>query len=280
MTAPRPAPLRPLGVSEILDGAVHLVWRNARAALAIAIPFAVVRAGLGAWLAYATIESKDAVTIATIAALLLGVLFGAVLTGLLAPMFSRDLLGTRISARESLHRVGRRVWALVGLGMVVTVGEGAGLAACLVGGVWLWGIWAVASPALVLERTGVRAALSRSVALVRGMFWRVWGIRALGWVLTSVLGVLISLPFQALASYISSTNPFDESPSVSQPALYVTILAVGTILSAALLQPIGAAIDVLIYSDLRMRKEGMDIVLSIPTAPHVAGAALPAAGAW
>jgi hypothetical protein len=280
MSGLRPAPLRPLGVTEILDGAVRLVWRNARAALTVAIPFAVVRAGLGAWLAYATIESKDAVTIATIGALLLGIMFGTVVTGLLAPLFSSDLLGPRISARESTRRVGRRVWALVGLGVVVTIAEGAGVAACGVGGVWLWGVWAVAAPALVLERTGMRAALGRSIALVRGTFWRVWGIRAVGWVLTSVLSVFISLPFQALASYISSTNPFDESPSVSHPALYVTMLAIGGILSAALLQPISAAIDVLIYTDLRMRKEGMDIVLGIPTVPDVAGTARPAAAAW
>jgi hypothetical protein len=276
----RPAPLRPLGVSEILDGAVRLVRGNARAALAIAVPFAVVRSGLGALLQYATINSEDATTIAAIGGLLLAACFGTLLTGLLAPMYSGDLLGNRLSARESLRRVGRRVWPLIGLSLVVTVAESAGLAACIVGGVWLWGVWAVAAPALVLERTGVRGALGRSMSLVKQTFWRTWGIRALGWLLTSVLSMLIVLPFELLALYISEVNPLDASPSVDHPAVYVAILAIGGVLSGALLPPISAAIDVLIYTDLRMRKEGMDIVLGMPPVPDPAGTGQRAATAW
>src|SRR5207245_381124 len=97
-------PLRPLGVGEILDAAVRLVRRNARAALALAVPFAVVRTGLSALLQYGTIESNDATTIAAIGGLLLTACFGTLLAGLLAPMFSSDLIGRRLSARESLRR--------------------------------------------------------------------------------------------------------------------------------------------------------------------------------
>ncbi|HZC72758.1 MAG TPA: hypothetical protein VE442_18815 [Jatrophihabitans sp.] len=276
----RPAPLRPLGVGEILDGAVRLVWRNARAALSISVPFAVVRAGIGAWVTYAAIDSDSALTIGTAGTLLLSLMFGTLVAGLLAPMLSSDLLGTQISARESLQRVRRQVWPLIGLSLLVTLAEGAGLTACVVGGVWMWGVWAVAAPALVLERTGASQALSRSMALVRGTFWRVWGIRALGWLLTSVLSALFSLPFQALASYISNSDPLDQSPSITHPGAYVVILAIGGILSAAILQPVAAAIDLLIYTDLRMRKEGMDIVLTIPpeSGPVTPGRA--AAPAW
>ena len=92
------------------------------------------------------------------------------------------------------------------LAVLVTVAEGAGLAAFGVGGVFLWGVWAVAAPALVLERTTVRAALSRSRRLVEGTFWRVWGIRALGWVLTTVLGFFIALPFELLADYVTGAQ--------------------------------------------------------------------------
>jgi hypothetical protein len=274
------APLRPLGVTEILDGAVRLVRGNARAALAIAVPFAVVRSALGAVVQYGTIDSQDATTIAGIGSLVLGVVFGTLLTGLLAPMYSGDLLGNRLSARESLRRVGRKAWALIGLSLVVTVAESAGLAACFVGGIWLWGVWAVAAPALVLEHTGIRGALGRSVNLVKQAFWRTWGIRALGWVLTSVLGFFIALPFEVLASYLSNTNPLDSSPDVSHPGIYVAILSIGGVLSGALLPPISAAIDVLMYTDLRMRKEGMDIVLGMPAAPDPAGAGQPAVSAW
>ena len=69
--------------------------------------------------------------------------------------------------------------------MLVAVAEEAGLVALVVGGVWLWGVWAVAAPALLLEGVGPVRALRRSAQLVRGRFWRTWGVRALGWVLTS-----------------------------------------------------------------------------------------------
>jgi hypothetical protein len=279
MVGLRPAPLRPLAAAEILDGAVRLVRRNFRATLAIVVPFAIVRAGLGAWLAYATVESTDAATIGAGGTVLLDALFGTLLAGLLSPLFISDLLGARLSAQDSLQRVGGRIWPLIGLSLVVMVAEAAGLAACGVGGVWLWGIWAVAAPALVLERTGIRRALGRSVDLVRRAFWRTFGIRALGWLLRSVLGLLITLPFEALALYLASRDLLDTSSGVDHPVLYVTVLASGGILSAALLLPIAAAVDVMIYTDLRMRKEGMDIVLAMPPAPDAPRTGQPAA-AW
>jgi hypothetical protein len=264
MTEGRAAPLRPLGVAEILDGAVRLVRRNARGALAISVPFAVARAAFVGALAYASVGSSGEATLSLLVSLLLGILFGTILTGLLTPMFSSDLLGSRLSAENSLRRVGRRAWALVALAFVATVAEGAGLVALAIGGVWLWGIWAVAAPALVAERTGMVEALRRSTRLVSGMFWRAWGIRALGWVLTSVLSLLITVPFQALASWLVNYNPFDSGSGVDNAGLYVAITSIGGVLSLALFAPIAAAIDVLLYTDLRMRKEGMDIVMTLP----------------
>jgi hypothetical protein len=280
MTRPPPAPIRPLGVAEILDGAVRLVRGNARAVLSVSVPFAVGRAGLAAVLQYGAIDSPNAATLGVLGSLLLAGGLGIVLTGLLAPMFSAALLGSRLGAGESLRRVGRKTWGLVALGVVVTVAEGAGIAAFGVGGVWLWGVWAVAAPALVLERTGMRAALGRSVRLVRGMFWRTWGIRVLGWVLTTVLGLFVAVPFDALAAYITGSDLLATSGGIAHPGWYVVITAIGGVVSAALLGPISAAVDVLLYTDLRMRKEGMDIVLALPPAPEPTGTGRPAVSAW
>lgn len=281
MTRPRPAPISPLGVAEILDGAVRLVRGNGRAVLTIAVPFAVARAALGALLQYAAIEATSAQVLTIIGGLLIAVALGTVQSGLLAPLFSSDLVGTRLTAAQSARRVGgRTVWRLAVLGLVVTIAEGAGLLAFAVGGVYLWGAWAVSAPALVLERTTVRGALVRSRCLVAGTFWRVWGIRALGWVLTTVLGFFIALPFQLVAGYLTGADLFDASSDITHPALYVTILAVGALVSGALVAPISSAVDVLLYTDLRMRKEGMDIVLALPPRPEPTGTGRPAVTAW
>jgi hypothetical protein len=93
----------------------------------------------------------------------------------------------------------------------------------------------------------------------------------------------VTLPFQMLAVYLTDANLFDPSSGVSQPALYVALVSIGGLVSTALLAPVSAAVDVLLYTDLRMRKEGMDIVLGLPTPADVsggAGAGRPAVTAW
>ena len=176
--------------------------------------------------------------------------------------------GTPITARASLARVGWRVVPLVALGAVIPLAEGAGVFAFGIVSVWLWGVWAVAAPAFALERLGVVGALGRSFRLVDGAFWRTWGLRALGWVLTTVLGLFLTAPFEALAAYVTGSNPLDTgSQAINQPGLYVVILSIGGLLSAALLAPVASAVEVLIYTDLRMRKEDLDIVLGLPAVP-------------
>lgn len=270
MTRPLAAPLRPLGTAEILDAAVRLVTRNLPAVLTIAVPFAILRTGLAALLQYAAIQAKSTAVLEALATLVLATGLGVLLTGLLAPLFSADLLGGRMTAGGSLRRVGRTCFALVALAVIVTVAESAGLVALAVGGVWLWGVWAVAAPALILERTGAGGALRRSFGLVRNFFWRTWGIRTLGWLLISVLGLLVTVPFEALAAALTGTNPLDTAAGVQHPGLYVTITSIGALVAAALIAPVSAAIDLVLYTDLRMRKEGMDIALALPPAPAAA----------
>lgn len=274
-----PAPLRPLGAAEILDGAVRLVRRNLRAVLTVSVPYAVVATVATALLQYGTLSAQDAATLSALGGLLVTACLGTVLTGLLSPLYAADLLGVPIGAAESARRVGPRGWALLPLGLAIVIAEAAGLVALLFGGIWLWGLWAVAAPAFALERVGIRRALGRSVELARGTFWRVWGLRALGWVLTSVLAELIVLPFQALAGAVSSVDPLHPASSSGSTGLYVTVLAVGQLISVALLAPVSAAVEVLLYTDLRMRKEGMDIVLALPEVPEAALAGPPVT-AW
>jgi hypothetical protein len=248
--------------------------------LVVSVPYALVATLATALLQYGTINSQDATTLAAAGTLVVSAGLGSVLTGLLSPLYSSDLLGERITIGESLRRVGGRAAPLFLLGLLITVSEGAGLLACVVGGVWLWGIWAVAAPSFTLERVGIRTALGRSRTLVRGTFWRVWGIRALGWFLVYVVTQLIVLPFQALALAVSGVNVLDTNPDTTHAALYVALLSAGQLLASAVLAPVASAIDVLLYTDLRMRREGMDIVLALPTDPAPTAAGPPAVSAW
>lgn len=259
------AALRPLGVAELLDGAVRLVRGHLRFAATAALPFAMVRAVLSVVAGRAVSTSTDAELLSLLATAAVTGLLVPLLTGVLAPLFIADVVGHRIDTRSAWRHGRRTLPALLVLAIVVAVAQTAGLALFVVGGIWLWGVWAVAAPALVLEGLTPFAALRRSFALVRGRFWGVWGVRALGAVVTGTLGLFVTLPFQVLASRVTGTNPLRvATDGIAHPGLYLTILAVGTLFASVVVLPISAAIDVLLYADVRMRGEGMDIVLSLP----------------
>ena len=275
---PPVVPLRPLGAADLLDGSVRLVRRHARAAFTLSVPFAVVRAVLGAALELAGDSTFTRLGILGSLAIAGG--FGSVLTGLLTPVFAGDLLGEQVSAPAALRRVGRRWWPLVVLSVSAAVAENVALGAGGAGGIWLWGVWAVATPAMIVEGLGVRRAFGRSVGLVRTKFWRTWGLRALGWVLTWVLSLFVRLPFLLAAGVLANVNPFDSTTSPTTSALYIAVGGIGTLLSVGLVAPVTSAIEVLLYLDLRMRREGMDVVLALPSAPRVPAPSAVSASAW
>jgi hypothetical protein len=288
--APRPGcvPLRPLGVGDILDGSFAVMRRNPRATLGLSALIAVVQSAIIAGFEIVLLHQIDQLRVgsadssisgATLlnylsgaaSILVVGAVLGALLSGMLTLIVTEDVLGVRLTIGEVWARVRPRFWRLLGLSVLVSLAEGVGLVLCIAPGVWLWGIWAVAVPALMVEPTSIRQALRRSKQLVDGMFWRVWGIRALGVVLVGVVGNLVGLPFTVLALAVSGRSfgdLFGSGADSAVPASYVLITALGSVLSLTITAPVRAAIDALLYVDLRMRKEGLDIVLQQAASQH------------
>jgi hypothetical protein len=220
----------------------------------------------------AVLGSEGALVVTVIVSSLLG----AILTGMLTVAITQDVLGARMTVAQVWARTKGRIWALIGLAILTFLSEFAGLLFCLAPGVWLWGIWAVAVPALMVENTTIRGALGRSRRLVNGTFWRVWGIRALGFLISSVIGGFISAPFTFIGLAIDS-DVLRAGGSSALPVAYLVLASIGSAVSATFTAPIRAGIDALLYVDLRMRKEGLDIVLQQATAktgPY-AGPAVP-----
>jgi hypothetical protein len=291
--APRPGcvPLRPLGVGDILDGTFTMIRRNPRVMLGMSATVAVLHlllvavfeviainrlggvdvtsvAGSNSAPGLGSVLSADASSLVTFVA---GLVLGSVLTGMLTIAITQDVIGVRLSFGQAWARVRPRIWPLLGLVTVTLVLEFLGLIPCLVLGVWLWGIWAVAVPAFMVEGTTIRGALGRSRALVSGTFWRVWGIRALGTIIASVIGGFISAPF-LIVGLVADSNIFSNTDGNRPlPVLFLVLVAIGSAVSATFTAPIRAGIDALLYIDLRMRKEGLDIVLQQSVAGPAGG---------
>jgi Membrane domain of glycerophosphoryl diester phosphodiesterase len=116
--------------------------------------------------------------------------------------------------------------------------------------------WSLAVPAVMLERRGPMTSLGRSWRLVRRSSWRVLGITLLVQIIVTIANGVIQVPFTVLGG----TSTF--SLSQAHASLAATIIsAIGGIIGTTLTAPLAAGAAVLLYADLRMRREGMDITL-------------------
>lgn len=124
----------------------------------------------------------------------------------------------------------------------------------------------MAVPALIIENRGIGSALGRSLGLVRGTFWRVWGTRALVYLIAALIGGAIGAVFSFVALQISGVQSsssllLNDRATGSLPTSYLVILAIGSAISFMVTAPLKAAVDSLLYVDLRMRKENLAVDL-------------------
>ncbi len=173
----------------------------------------------------------------------------------------------------------------VGIGLALLIGfagDGSGLAilaAVLVGiagyavAAWIAVTLMLAAPALVVEGIGVGAAFARSRALVRGAWWRSFGILLLACVAAGAVGALISIPTSLIGAG-TLTSAIIASPggvpSMSAFGPYFVILGIGSWIGGSVALPFGAGVVGLIYVDRRMRTEGYARELAVQAG--VAGA--------
>lgn len=142
------------------------------------------------------------------------------------------------------------------LGAIVLTGLGLG-AALLVGYLWFWvRVRALAVPTLMLEPVGVFGALRRAVLLTRRQFWRLLGMLLLVTLVVGIAGSVLRLPFSIAAQMFLSG-----SGDGNGFLLYLLLTGVGTVISAAVVQPFVAAVSALLYVDQRIRKEAYDVEL-------------------
>jgi hypothetical protein len=310
-------PLRPLGVGEILDGAFASIRRNPKAILGLAAVVMTMSAVISAVItrtllnlgslnlptpgqqltaAQATHLVGRIVAVALPAfglSVLLTIIVQAVLAGLLAPIIARGVAGQQISAGDAWRITGPRLPSvllatllvlLAGLGPVLIVGVITGIAllagapaavyggivllglAALVLTIWLSTMLSLVTPVVVLEDERPVRALARSWRLVRGSFWRVFGITLLAGIIVAVAGGILQLPFTLFGAVLGSGTGG------------IVILVVGAIAAGTVTRPITAGVTVLLYVDMRMRKEGLDLALRTASGSGQPGSGLPGAG--
>ncbi len=206
-----------------------------------------------------------------------------VLTGALIVSVSRSVIGTKISVGELWAQHWKRIlflalvfspvqglivvlaWTALVVPVVLMGTNGQGGAALLFGAVGFLGliaatIWfeirTLLMPAtIVLEGTTIREAITRGWTLSRGSFWRLFGINLLTAIIAGVVAQVMSVPAAMIATWI-------EGPSYLATGPGIAITSIGTAVGSTLTVVFTAAVIALLYIDVRMRREGLDIELS------------------
>ncbi|MFE7650415.1 glycerophosphoryl diester phosphodiesterase membrane domain-containing protein [Streptomyces phaeoluteigriseus] len=299
-------PLRPLGVGEILDGAVSTMRTYWRTVLGISLTVAIVievivvllqglvldesagTAALGD--ASATVDEQlDAMgsVLLNSGVIFLVSLVGTITaTALLTAVTSRAVLGKPVTTGEAWRDARPQLLKLFGLILLLLVMVTAIAVVCVLPGALLGGAagdaltaigsigsilvavsllvrFSLAPPALMLEKQGIKKALARSAKLVRGSWWRVFGIQVLSLIIANVVAMIIAVPFALLGAALSpgGLSAFTDA-GADLGWTYLVVSGIGSVIGSLITFPITAGVAVLLYVDQRIRREALDLDLA------------------
>ena len=239
---------RPLGIGEILSMAFQLYRRHWRTLLTIAavvvVPLTLLQYLFGDLVRTQGETTRNGVEqtaswsvgIAGLVAALAAILMYLVLTGAITRAVAAEVVGEDPSVEQSyrfgFHRLGSVLLVSVLVGLA-TIG---GLILFIIPGIYIGIRLCVSIEALVVEGRRGTEAMGRSWALVGGHWWHAFGTVVVGGLLTGIVNALITAPF-------GSTSWF--------------VQAVAAAVATVVTLPYGALVGVLLYLDLRARKESL-----------------------
>jgi hypothetical protein len=241
---------RPMGIGEILRTAFQLYQRHWRTLLAIAavvvVPLTLLQYLFGDLVRTQGETTRNGVVetatwsvgIAGLLAALAGILMYLVLTGAITRAVAAEVAGEDPSVEQSyrfgFHRLGSVLLVSVLVGLA-TIG---GLILFVLPGIYIGVRLAVSIQALVVEGRRGTQAMGRSWELVGGHWWHAFGTLLVAALLTGIINAVITAPF-------SATNWFAQGVAA----------AVATVITL----PYGVLVGVLLYLDLRARKENLTL---------------------
>nr|WP_240969412.1 glycerophosphoryl diester phosphodiesterase membrane domain-containing protein [Streptomyces sp. HNM0575] len=138
-----------------------------------------------------------------------------------------------------------------------------GVLAGLVAAVWIWVRFSLAAPALMLEKQGVISAMRRSAKLVRGSWWRVFGVQMLATILVVIVASVIQMPVTLIGMAASGQglSAFAEATPATSWS-YLIAVGIGAVIASTITFPIRAGVTALLYLDQRIRREALDLELA------------------
>ncbi|WP_426003337.1 hypothetical protein ACPFL9_13785 [Paenarthrobacter sp. NyZ202] len=214
---------------------------------------------------------------------------GAALQGVLAVPVARSVLNRRTGFKQMWKLAGKRIGPLLGVAALLVFG-GLLVAAAFVGiaillftgmgpagmlvvfplglGVFILFLWIAlklmfAPAAIVVERLGVYAGLLRSWQLTRNNWWRIFGITLLVALMVGLVAQVVQIPVSLAAGGIGSVvSPHPDMETLTSAMIITTLIStvVGALVGSVTFA-FQTSVSALIYMDLRMRRDGLDVEL-------------------
>jgi len=286
---PRPT----FGISLLLNGGVSLLFVAVFGGVA-ALVFGRINSTTGENADDILAGSIGALVLASLIPLALSVVVTAVLQGVISLEVSRGTIGEKLTVR-GLWRLARgRIGALIGwsallsgvtvvaivvlsllivlivslgndvaVGLAIVFGILAALAAVVVS-FWLTTKLALVPSILMLERLPLFRAVARSWSLTRGYFWKTLGTYLLVNVIVQTAAQVVTVPISLVFSFGTLLiNPNgDETFAIGALVLSYVATGIVSLVFSALATVTTSAVYALLYIDIRMRKEALDLDLA------------------
>ena len=297
--------LRPMGFTDILDTMFNLYRRNFRLFASICAVYFVFNFGLNLIFGICTLQLRGSGGLGMMIAI---VVIGTLIT-LVATLFTvgglifagaQTYLGKHITANTAFSQVKRRFWPYLGGNLLWLLVVGAPCVAIFICAIAIpimgpilvvigilviatvgipvviyfgtrWFLWSL--PVLVEEHS-ILNALRRSGELVKGSWWRVFGIILGILLLVLIIQSILQLSLLFVFGVTQATGGDGDLlttlqrmfiPELTTWADFVryTVQNVINHLVASLMLPVGVIGSALLYFDLRIRKEGFDIEMRV-----------------
>jgi hypothetical protein len=266
------------------------------ATAAVFVPFFVVTF---ARLENATTADVDAILSGSIGGLILlmlvpiaiTVVASAFLQGVMVVEVASGTLGDRLGFGALWRRAAKRIGPLIGWTLIVAaalivafalvflivllagsispVGLAVGIAVALLLGLGLivLGAWvgvklSLVPSIIVLERAGIRRAAARSWRLTDGFYWRTFGTLLLVAVILNVAAQVVVQPVSLIGALLAVIiDPTGTGAAITITIATTVVSLILSLLIGTITAVVQAALVAVIYIDLRMRKEGLDLEL-------------------
>ena len=243
-------------LGEMLDAAVNLYktnWKTFMGIVAfVVVPLQLLQNYLARDVFNTSIETSSEVSTGEILPLIIFPLVQFLfvtpfLTAAIARATSEIYLGGSPGVGDVYSFALRRTHSIFWVTSLSAMAAVFGLIALIVPGVIFFVRFSFSNAVVIVEGARGTKAMGRSWRLAKGFFWKIFGTVILASILAGIIGAVIQVPLEFAAVAIGPSGWL--------------LRALGTSTAQIITSPFSGMVIVLLYFDMRIRKEGFDLAL-------------------